>query len=57
MPIEHKWVIICGFIVVLVDGTVFIVGIFMGKKVPGTMFLGIFQEEFSLNRSNHSTTV
>ena len=30
---------------------------FQGKKVPGTMFLGIFQEEFSLNRSNHSTTV
>ena len=57
MPIGHKWAIICGFIIVLVDGTVFIVGIFKGKKVPGPMFLGIFHEEFSLNHSNHSTTV
>ena len=39
------------------DGTVFILGIFKGKKNPGTIFLGIFQEKISLNRSNHSTTV
>ena len=38
-------------------GAIFIVGIFMGRKFRGNFSADFFQEEVSLNHSNHSTTV